>query len=57
MMNPRLVDSFIGMVAPAIGLITSMQEQLEYWLRVGSLVMGLVVASVSLHRLIFKHRK
>ena len=57
MMNPRLVDSFIGMVAPAIGLITSMQEQLEYWLRVGSLVMGLIVASVSLHRLIFKHRK
>ena len=56
-MNPRLVDSFIGMVAPIIGLVTSMQEQLEYWLRVGSLIMGLVVASVSLYRLIFRHRE
>jgi hypothetical protein len=55
MMNsPKVIESLVGMAAPMLGLITSMQEQLEYWLRVGSLVVGLTVGLASLYRLIKK---
>jgi len=37
-----------------MGLITSMQEQFEYWLRVGSLLVGITVGLVSLYRVIKK---
>tara|TARA_Y100000816_G_scaffold24136_1_gene15576 strand:- start:269 stop:397 length:129 start_codon:yes stop_codon:yes gene_type:complete len=42
------------MAAPVIGLITSMQEQFEYWLRVGSLIVGIAVGVASLYRLLKK---
>ena len=54
MMNPRIIDSLVGMAAPMLGLITSMQEQFEYWLRVGSLLVGIAVGLVSLYRVIKK---
>tara|TARA_B100000963_G_scaffold357431_1_gene379622 strand:- start:2034 stop:2198 length:165 start_codon:yes stop_codon:yes gene_type:complete len=54
MINTRIFDSLIGMAAPVIGLVTSMQEQFEYWLRVGSLVVGIAVGIASLYRLIKK---
>jgi hypothetical protein len=54
MMNPRVIDSLVGMAAPTMGLITSMQEQFEYWLRVGSLLVGITVGLVSLYRVIKK---
>ena len=50
----RIFDSLIGMAAPVMGLITSMQEQFEYWLRVSSLVVGIAVGIASLYRLINK---
>jgi len=53
-MNPRFIDSLVGMAAPTMGLITSMQEQFEYWLRVGSLIVGITVGLVSLYRVIKK---
>jgi xanthine/uracil permease len=53
-MNPRFIDSLVGMAAPTMGLITSMQEQFEYWLRVGSLLVGIAVGLVSLYRVIKK---
>ena len=53
-MNPRIIDSLVGMAAPTLGLITSMQEQFEYWLRVGSLLVGIAVGLVSLYRVIKK---
>lgn len=56
MMNPKVIDTFVGVGAPALGLITSMQAQLEYWLRIGSLVLGIAVALVSLVRLFSKKR-
>lgn len=52
MINTRLFDSLVGMAAPVIGLITSMQEQFEYWLRVGSLIVGIAVGVASLYRLL-----
>jgi len=54
MINTRILDSLIGMAAPVIGLVTSMQEQFEYWLRVGSLVVGIAVGLASLYRIIKK---
>ena len=42
------------MAAPVIGLITSMQEQFEYWLRVGSLIVGIAGGVASLYRLLKK---
>jgi len=57
MINPRIIDSLVGMAAPTLGLITSMQEQFEYWLRVGSLVVGIAVGLASLYRLISKYKK
>tara|TARA_R100001463_G_scaffold98907_2_gene153403 strand:- start:104 stop:268 length:165 start_codon:yes stop_codon:yes gene_type:complete len=54
MINTRIFDSLIGMAAPVIGLVTSMQEQFEYWLRVGSLVVGIAVGIASLYRIINK---
>ena len=53
-MNPRIIDSLVGMGAPTLGLITSMQEQFEYWLRIGSLLVGITVGLVSLYRVIKK---
>ena len=56
-MNPRIIDSLVGMAAPMLGLITSMQEQFEYWLRVGSLVVGIAVGVASLYRLLSRRKK
>jgi len=53
-MNPRIIDSLVGMAAPTLGLITSMQEQFEYWLRIGSLLVGITVGLVSLYRVLKK---
>jgi hypothetical protein len=57
MINPRIIDSLIGMAAPTLGLVTSMQEQFEYWLRVGSLVVGITVGLASLYRLLSRRKK
>ena len=54
MINTRIFDSLLGMAAPVIGLITSMQEQFEYWLRVGSLIVGIAVGLASLYRIVRK---
>ena len=42
------------MAAPVIGLVTSMQAQFEFWLRIGSLVVGIAVGIASLYRIIKK---
>ena len=57
MIKPRIIDSLVGMTAPMLGLITSMQEQFEYWLRVGSLIVGITVGLASLYRLLSKRKK
>ena len=54
MINTKIFDSLIGMAAPVIGLVTSMQAQFEFWLRIGSLVVGIAVGVASLYRLIRK---
>ena len=43
-----------GTVAPALGVVTSFQEQLEWGLRMTSLTIGIVVGLISLFRLLKK---
>jgi len=54
MNESRMFDSFIGVTATSIGFITSVQEQLEYGLRITSLVIGIAVGLFSLYRIIKK---
>lgn len=43
-----------GTVAPALGVVTSFQEQLEWGLRMTSLTIGIIVGLISLYRLFKK---
>ena len=47
-----LMHGAVGTITPILGVITSMQEQIEWGMRVGSLLVGLVVGLISLFRLI-----
>jgi hypothetical protein len=54
MPDGKLFDSVVGIAATSLGLITSLQENLEYNLRIASLILGIVVGLVSLYRIIRK---
>jgi hypothetical protein len=47
-----VLHGIVGTVAPALGVITSFQEQLECGLRMTSLGIGIVVGLLSLWKLI-----
>ena len=47
-----VLHGIVGTVAPALGVITSFQEQLEWGLRMTSLGIGIVVGLLSLWKLI-----
>ena len=57
MYHSKLIDTLVGTLAPTIAVAASLQEQMEYWLRILSLVLGIAVAVVSLYRLLFTHKK
>jgi hypothetical protein len=42
------LKGIVGTASPVLGVITSMQEQIEWHLRVSSLVVGLLVGVLSL---------
>jgi len=42
------LKGIVGTASPVLGVITSMQEQIEWHLRVSSLVVGLLVGILSL---------
>lgn len=46
-MKDDLAKGFIGTASPIIGVITSFQEQLEFYLRIAGLVLGLAVAAAT----------
>jgi len=52
--NRELFHSMIGTLAPILGVITSLQEQIEYGLRISGLVVGLVVGLLSLWQILRK---
>ena len=47
----------IGITSPLVGVVTSYQEQIEWHLRVGSLLVGLAVGILSLVSMIKKMRR
>lgn len=47
-----VLHGIVGTVAPALGVITSFQEQLEWGLRMTSLGIGIVVGLLSLWKLV-----
>lgn len=49
-----LAHGIAGTVVPALGVVTSFQEQLEWGLRMTSLSIGIVVGLISLFRLLKK---
>lgn len=46
------VNGIVGTLFPAVGVITSFQEQIEWHFRMGSLTVGLAVGIFSLCRII-----
>jgi hypothetical protein len=50
----RVLDSTVGVVAPLLGVVTSLQEQVEYALRITSLLVGIAVGGIALYRAIRK---
>jgi type III secretory pathway component EscS len=53
-MNKELFHSVVGTFVPILGVITSLQEQVEYGLRISGLVVGLVVGLLSLWQILKK---
>jgi|694.fasta_scaffold128575_2 hypothetical protein len=49
-----ILHGIAGTVAPALGVVTSFQEQLEWGLRMTSLTIGIIVGLLSLFRLLKK---
>ena len=52
-----VTKAFVGIASPVLGVITSLQEQVEWSLRVASLVVGLVVGIMSLVSMVKKMRR
>jgi NO-binding membrane sensor protein with MHYT domain len=49
--------AIVGMASPLLGLVTSYQEQIEWHLRVASLLVGLAVGIMSLVGMVRKMRR
>jgi hypothetical protein len=47
----------VGTASPLLGVVTSMQEQIEWHLRVASLVVGLLVGLLSMVTMVRKLRR
>jgi hypothetical protein len=48
------VKGIVGTASPFLGVITSLQEQIEWHLRIASLVVGLLVGVLSLVSIVRK---
>ena len=49
--------AIVGIASPLVGVVTSLQEQIEWTLRVSSLVVGLAVGVMSLVSMARKLRR
>jgi hypothetical protein len=52
-----ITKAFVGVASPLLGVITSLQEQVEWTLRVASLCVGLIVGIMSLVSMVKKMRR
>jgi hypothetical protein len=51
-----ILKAIVGVASPVIGVITSLQEQVEWTLRVASLIVGMIVGIMSLVSMVKKMR-
>jgi hypothetical protein len=51
-----ILKAIVGVASPVIGVITSLQQQIEWTLRVASLIVGLIVGIMSLVSMVKKMR-
>jgi len=51
-----ILKAIVGVASPVIGVITSLQEQVEWTLRVASLIVGLIVGIMSMLSMMKKMR-
>jgi hypothetical protein len=51
------LKGFVGTASPVLGVITSFQEQIEWHLRIASLLVGLLVGVMSLVAMVRKLRR
>lgn len=49
--------AIVGIASPLLGVLTSMQEQVEWTLRIASLCVGLLVGIMSLASMVRKLRR
>lgn len=49
--------AIVGIASPVVGVITSFQEQVEWHLRIASLLVGLAVGVMSLMAMVRKWRR
>lgn len=49
-----VMKAIVGIASPVVGIITSFQEQIEWHLRIASLVVGLAVGIMSLVSMVKK---
>lgn len=49
--------AIVGIASPVVGVITSFQEQIEWHLRIASLLVGLLVGVMSLVAMVRKIRR
>ena len=49
--------AIVGIASPVVGVVTSFQEQVEWHLRIASLVVGLAVGVMSLAAMVRKWRR
>ena len=49
--------AIVGIASPVVGVITSFQEQVEWHLRIASLLVGLAVGILSLVAMVRKMRR
>jgi hypothetical protein len=52
-----IFKAIIGIASPVMGVLTSLQQQVEWTLRVASLVVGLLVGIMSLVSMVRKMRR
>ena len=52
-----LFKAIVGITTPILGVITSMQEQIEWGLRIASLIIGHAVGILSLVSMVRKMRR
>lgn len=52
-----VIKAIVGTVSPVLGVITSYQEQIEWHLRIVSLLVGLAVGILSLVSMVRKLRR